>query len=70
LLVALVAAIAMASIYTLGRAPQRPASVLGDTLSGNAGGGGCGGGTTPPTTSTSTTSTSTTTSTAPLPPPP
>lgn len=63
LLMALVLLVVFASIYALGRSPDKPASVLGDTLSRPP----PGSGTTPNPTS-STTSTSTTTSTTPLPP--
>lgn len=66
LLMAMVVMVVFASMYALGRSPERPASVLSETLSG--GGGGVVGPTIPPPTTTS--PTSTTTSTAPLPPPP
>jgi Flp pilus assembly pilin Flp len=67
LLLAMVALVVFATVYALGRSPERPASVLGETFSSGPAAGGPGP-TGPPVSSTST-STSTTT-TALLPPPP
>ncbi len=67
LLLAMVALVVFASVYALGRTPERPSSVLGDTFTNGPVSGGPGP-TGPPVSSTST-STSTTT-TAPLPPAP
>ena len=64
LLMALVLLVVFASIYALGRSPDKPASVLGETLSRPP----PGSGTTPNPTS-STTSTSITTTTLPALPP-
>jgi Flp pilus assembly pilin Flp len=67
LLLAMVALVVFATVYALGRSPDRPASVLGETFTSGPPVGGPGP-TGPPVSSTST-STSTTT-TALLPPPP
>ena len=64
LLLAMVALIVFGTVYALGRSPDRPSSVLGQTFSNPPAGGGP-----VPTQPTSTsTSTSTTTTTTPLPP--
>ena len=63
LLMAMVLLIVVGSVYALGRSPDRPASVLGDTFKNSPPTGGGPG----PTAPTSTTS-STTTTTAKLPP--
>lgn len=63
LLMALVLLVVFASVYALGRSPDKPASVLSDTLSRPPPGGG------PPPPGSSTTTTSTTSTTAPPLPP-
>jgi len=65
LLLALVLIVVFASVYALGRTPNRPASVIGETLNSPS----VGGGPPPSVTSPSTTSTSTTSTTAKLPAP-
>jgi Flp pilus assembly pilin Flp len=67
LLLAMVALIVFGTVYALGRSPDRPSSVLGQTFNNPPAGGGPG--PTSPTPS-STTSTSSTTTTTPLPPQP
>ena len=66
LLLAMVALIVFGTVYALGRSPDRPSSVLGQTFNNPPAGGGPG--PTPP--SSTSTSTSTTTTTTPLPPQP
>jgi Flp pilus assembly pilin Flp len=67
LLMALVLLVVFASVYALGRTPEHPASVIGETFNRPAGGPPP----TNPTSSSTTTSTSTTSTTAKnLPPPP
>jgi Flp pilus assembly pilin Flp len=64
LLMALVLLVVVASVYALGRTPEHPASVIGETFNSPAGGGP---GPSVPTSSSST-STSTTTTSSTLPP--
>jgi len=66
LLLAMVALIVFGTVYALGRSPDRPSSVLGQTFNNPPAGGGPG--PTPP--SSTPTSTTTTTTTTPLPPQP
>ena len=66
LLLAMVALIVFGTVYALGRSPDRPSSVLGQTFNNPPAGGGPG--PTPP--SSAPTSTTTTTTTTPLPPQP
>ena len=66
LLMALVLLVVVASVYALGRTPEHPASVIGETFNSPAGGGP---GPSVPTSSSSTTSTSTSSSTLPPLPP-
>jgi len=66
LLLAMVALIVVGTVYALGRSPDRPSSVLGQTFNNPPAGGGPG--PTPP--SSTPTSTTTTTTTTPLPPQP
>jgi Flp pilus assembly pilin Flp len=66
LLLAMVALIVFGTVYALGRSPDRPSSVLGQTFNNPPAGGGPG--PTPP--SSTPTSTSTSTTTTPLPPQP
>jgi len=62
LLLAMVALVVFATVYALGRSPERPSSVLGETLNNGPPPAGGPGPTGPPVSSTST-STSTTTTT-------
>lgn len=66
LLLAMVALVVFATVYALGRTPERPSSVLGETFNNGPPPVGGPGPTGPPVSSTST---STTTTTALLPPP-
>lgn len=60
LLLAMVALVVFATVYALGRTPERPSSVLGDTFTNGPPPVGGPGPTGPPVSSTSTTSSSTT----------
>ena len=65
LLMALVLLVVFASVYALGRTPQHPASVIGETFNSPAGGGP---GPSVPTSSSSTSTSTTTTTEQNLPP--
>ena len=67
LLLAMVVLVVFAAVYALGRSPQHPASVLGDTFTNGPPPPGGPGPTGPPASSTTTSSSTTTT---PLPPAP
>ena len=69
LLLAMIALVVFATVYALGRSPERPASVLGETFSSGPPPVG-GPGPTPPVSSTSTSTSTTTTALLPPPPPP